>query len=95
MENMKAMRIVSEQNGDGGSLELTRTPRPVPQHREVLIQVVAAGVNRADVMQRQGNYPRLREPANCPVLKSAGASPPSDPAATVMSCPSGSRSARS
>ncbi|WP_146338504.1 NAD(P)H-quinone oxidoreductase [Nesterenkonia sp. NBAIMH1] len=69
---MKAMRIVSEQNGDGGSLELTRTPRPVPQHREVLIQVVAAGVNRADVMQRQGNYPPPPGASELPGLEVSG-----------------------
>ncbi len=30
---------------------------PVPQQGEVLIDVVASGVNRADLMQRQGHYP--------------------------------------
>ncbi len=30
---------------------------PVLKGGEVLIKVAAAGVNRPDVMQRQGNYP--------------------------------------
>jgi putative PIG3 family NAD(P)H quinone oxidoreductase len=32
-------------------------PIPVPAEGEVLIRVAAAGVNRPDVFQRQGNYP--------------------------------------
>ena len=34
-----------------------RKPIPMPRPGEVLIKVRAAGVNRADVMQRQGVYP--------------------------------------
>lgn len=30
---------------------------PVPGREEVLIEVKAAGINRADVAQRQGKYP--------------------------------------
>ncbi len=36
-------------------VEEVETPRPGPG--EVLIKVAAAGVNRADLMQRQGHYP--------------------------------------
>jgi len=32
-------------------------PRPTPAKGEILIKVAAAGVNRPDVLQRQGNYP--------------------------------------
>ncbi|MFT3660465.1 MAG: NAD(P)H-quinone oxidoreductase [Gordonia sp. (in: high G+C Gram-positive bacteria)] len=35
----------------------TEVPDPVPAPDEILIEVVAAGVNRADVMQRAGFYP--------------------------------------
>jgi putative PIG3 family NAD(P)H quinone oxidoreductase len=45
------------------SLSWADVPDPVPGEGEVLIQVTAAGVNRADVMQRQGNYP---PPAGAP-----------------------------
>ncbi len=32
-------------------------PLPLPSSGEVLIKVKAAGINRPDIMQRQGNYP--------------------------------------
>jgi NADPH2:quinone reductase len=32
-------------------------PTPAPGSNEILIKVAAAGVNRPDVMQRQGLYP--------------------------------------
>jgi len=38
-------------------LSLEAVPDPVPGDGEVLVEVVAAGVNRADAMQRQGMYP--------------------------------------
>ncbi len=46
-------------SGAGGPdvLSLGEAPDPVPDDGEVLIAVVAAGVNRADLLQRQGNYP--------------------------------------
>ncbi|MFI9511412.1 NAD(P)H-quinone oxidoreductase [Nocardia sp. NPDC052566] len=46
-------------NGFGGPevMEWAEAPDPHPGHGEVLIEVVAAGVNRADLLQRQGFYP--------------------------------------
>lgn len=38
-------------------LELTVLPDPVPAPGEVLVRVRATAVNRADIMQRMGNYP--------------------------------------
>jgi NADPH:quinone reductase len=38
-------------------LRLAHGPLPVPREDEVLIRVQAAGINRPDVMQRQGLYP--------------------------------------
>ncbi|WP_152189200.1 NAD(P)H-quinone oxidoreductase [Georgenia satyanarayanai] len=38
-------------------LELTEVPDPSPGHGEVVLDVVAAGLNRADVLQRAGHYP--------------------------------------
>lgn len=35
----------------------TTLPDPVPVDGEVVIDVAAAGVNRADINQRQGHYP--------------------------------------
>lgn len=43
--------------GGPGALLPTELPDPVPGHGEVLIAVAAAGVNRADVSQREGHYP--------------------------------------
>ena len=52
---MRAVRLT----GFGGTevlrIEEDQMPRPGP--REVLIRVAAAGVNRADLHQRQGHYP--------------------------------------
>ncbi|WP_020499366.1 NAD(P)H-quinone oxidoreductase [Sciscionella marina] len=38
-------------------LEWAQTPNPVPGNGEVLVEVAASAVNRADLLQRQGNYP--------------------------------------
>ncbi|WP_432543267.1 NAD(P)H-quinone oxidoreductase [Kineococcus sp. SYSU DK002] len=40
-----------------GSLRLSELPDPVAGPGEVVVRVAAAGVNRADVMQRRGKYP--------------------------------------
>ncbi|RVN58933.1 NAD(P)H-quinone oxidoreductase, partial [Sinorhizobium meliloti] len=38
-------------------LQIVERLRPVPGEGEMLVRVSAAGINRPDVMQRQGNYP--------------------------------------
>jgi len=43
--------------GPASALRPVQTPRPVPGEREILIRVKAAGVNRPDIVQRQGAYP--------------------------------------
>ncbi|HEY1499618.1 MAG TPA: NAD(P)H-quinone oxidoreductase [Acidobacteriaceae bacterium] len=52
------MRIVSLE-GFGGPevLRIAEAEKPRPGAGEVLIHVAAAGINRADIHQRQGNYP--------------------------------------
>ena len=45
---------------------------PVPGVGEILIQVVAAGVNRPDVMQRRGRYPPPPGASDIPGLEVAG-----------------------
>lgn len=52
---MKA--IVITEPGGPEVLALRDVPAPVPGPGEVLIDVTAAGLNRADVLQRHGNYP--------------------------------------
>jgi NADPH2:quinone reductase len=53
---------------------LTLATRPVPQLGEgdVLIEVAAAGVNRADLAQREGNYPPPSGTSDLPGLEVAG-----------------------
>jgi putative PIG3 family NAD(P)H quinone oxidoreductase len=43
--------------GGPEALVLADVPAPAPGRGEVLIDVVAAGVNRADILQRRGFYP--------------------------------------
>jgi len=52
---MKAITIPTP--GDADALVLAEVPAPQIAADEVLVQVAAAGVNRADLMQRQGFYP--------------------------------------
>jgi NADPH:quinone reductase-like Zn-dependent oxidoreductase len=54
-ERMTAIEI-REPGGPEVLVPATR-PVPAPGEGEVLIQVTAAGVNRPDVLQRQGGYP--------------------------------------
>src|SRR4029079_7322545 len=58
----------------GGPEMLVPEQRPVPQpgEGEVLVKVAAAGVNRPDVMQRQGNYPPPKGATDLPGLEIAG-----------------------
>lgn len=58
--------VVARVAGDPDVLQQVSLPVPVPGAGEVLIRVQAAGVNRADALQRQGKYP-VRTGAN-PVL---------------------------
>jgi putative PIG3 family NAD(P)H quinone oxidoreductase len=52
---MKAITIPTPGDADALILDEVATPEIAPD--EVLVQVAAAGVNRADLMQRQGYYP--------------------------------------
>lgn len=52
---MKAITI--PEPGDASALVEAEVPTPEPAAGEVRVRVAAAGVNRADVMQRLGHYP--------------------------------------
>ena len=53
---MRAIEIIP--NSTGNTLQLCKEyPTPVPAAHQILIKVKAAGVNRPDLMQRQGVYP--------------------------------------
>ncbi len=51
------LAITSSKPGGPEVLELTKVADPDPGPDEVVIDVVAAGVNRADLLQREGRYP--------------------------------------
>ncbi len=58
----------------GGPEQLKTAVRPVPEpgEGEVLVRVEAAGVNRPDVMQRQGRYPPPPGASDLPGMEIAG-----------------------
>jgi NADPH:quinone reductase len=58
----------------GGPEQLKATTRPLPQPGpgEVLVRVAAAGVNRPDVMQRQGRYPPPPGASDLPGMEISG-----------------------
>lgn len=49
--------IICNEFGSADVLRWEEVAIPRPQASEVLIKVAAAGVNRADILQRQGKYP--------------------------------------
>ncbi len=49
--------VVCRTAGGPEVLEVVEVPDPEPLPGEVVIQVAATAINRADVMQRQGHYP--------------------------------------
>ena len=67
---MKAVYI--SQPGGPEALEIRNVPAPVPGPGEVLIDVVAAGLNRADVQQRKGHYPPPPGASEIPGLEVSG-----------------------
>jgi putative PIG3 family NAD(P)H quinone oxidoreductase len=67
---MKAVYIAEP--GGPEKLEVRDVPAPVPGEGEVLIDVVAAGLNRADVQQRKGYYPPPPGASEIPGLEVSG-----------------------
>ena len=49
--------IVQSRDGGPEVLEWQKVPDPTPKPGEVIIEVAASAVNRADLLQREGNYP--------------------------------------
>jgi NADPH:quinone reductase len=69
----KEMQVV-EIAAPGGPEQLKMAMRPLPRPGagEVLVRVAAAGVNRPDVMQRQGRYPPPAGASDLPGMEIAG-----------------------
>jgi NADPH:quinone reductase-like Zn-dependent oxidoreductase len=49
--------VVITEPGDPDVLRWEEVPNPVPGEGELLIDIATAGVNRADLLPRQGFYP--------------------------------------
>lgn len=80
------MRVVEiAQPGGPEQLRIVMRPVPRPGPGEVLIRVAAAGVNRPDVMQRQGRYPPPAGASDIPGLEVAGQIVEIGPAVTGLS----------
>lgn len=70
-EKMLAVKIVSHE--DGGRLEVCEVARPFAAADRVRVRVRAAGLNRADLLQKRGRYPApAGAVADVPGLEFAG-----------------------
>jgi NADPH:quinone reductase len=70
-EKMRAVRVVSHEGG--GRLEVCEVLRPAARADRVRVRVRAAGLNRADLLQKRGRYPAPPgAPADIPGLEFAG-----------------------
>ncbi len=69
-DSMRAVEISAP--GGPEVLQATRRAPPRPAPGEVLIEVFAAGINRPDVLQRQGVYPPPADASDLPGLEVAG-----------------------
>jgi NADPH:quinone reductase len=70
-EKMRAVRIASHEGA--GELEVVEVEKPVARADQVLVRVRAAGLNRADLLQKRGRYPAPPGvPADIPGLEFAG-----------------------
>jgi NADPH:quinone reductase len=74
MSSLPSRMTVIAIRAPGGPEMLVPEERPLPQPGagEVLVKVTAAGVNRPDVMQRQGLYPPPPGASDIPGLEIAG-----------------------
>ncbi len=68
----KMMAIEIREPGGPDVLVPVERPVPLPGPGQVLVRVVAAGVNRPDVLQRQGGYPPPNGASDIPGLEIAG-----------------------
>ncbi|WP_460701742.1 NAD(P)H-quinone oxidoreductase [Myceligenerans halotolerans] len=67
---MRAVTISA--TGRSGKLSLSTISDPVPEIGEVLVNVAAAGVNHADLLQRAGHYPPPTGAPDWPGLEISG-----------------------
>ena len=67
---MKVVEI--KKNGGPEVLYIGSRPIPKPKDNEVLIKVKAAGVNRPDILQREGDYPPPKDASDILGLEISG-----------------------
>src|SRR6266478_5270197 len=74
LANIPATQTVIEIKAPGGPEMLVPATRPVPEPKagEVLVRIAAAGVNRADCLQRMGRYPMPPGAPDIPGLECSG-----------------------
>ncbi len=74
LANIPPTQTVIEIKAPGGPEMLVPATRPVPEPKpgEVLIRIAAAGINRADTLQRMGRYPMPPGVTDIPGLECAG-----------------------
>ena len=74
LANLPATQTVIEIRTPGGPQALVPATRPVPEPQpgEVLIRIAAAGINRADCLQRMGRYPMPAGASDIPGLECSG-----------------------
>ena len=69
-KNMQAIEI--DEFGDADNLKLCVRPIPQISNNQILIKVSFAGVNRPDILQRQGNYKVPDDASDLPGLEVSG-----------------------
>lgn len=78
--------VVITEPGAPDVLRLMDVPDPEPGQDEIRVRVEAAGVNRADLLQRQGHYPAPSDaPQDIPGLEYTGAVDALGPTVTAWS----------
>ena len=68
----RMMQISYDGVGGASVLRVGEAPVPVPAEGQVLIEVAAAGVNRPDLIQREGKYPAPKSESAIPGLEVSG-----------------------
>lgn len=67
---MKAVNVLNP--GKNSHLEIAEFPTPQPESDEILVKIKATALNRADLLQRAGNYPSPEGASNILGLEMAG-----------------------
>lgn len=86
------MQVVAVKTSGGPEqLQVADRPDPEPGPGEVLVRVAAAGVNRADLLQREGRYPPPPGAPDWPGLEISGVVAGHGPGADAAAWPLGAR----